>query len=185
MTESGILVEAETVPTPDRVALAKCRARLVDPCRREVICMAPFRIAGGPGVSAEIPHPDPPDPTGATGATGAVWIEVAGEPGQPVLSAQLRHIRRAMRWADSALLAGRRPPGPAGAEWDRLAGQAWERCAQDWAAARDLDRAFLAAERASALGRRVKMGEPPSAWAKDLARRPTLRETPFLAEATA
>jgi hypothetical protein len=138
-----------------------------------VICATPFQVDGGSMASAEISHPVPP---------GGAWVEVAGEPGRPVLSAQLRHIRRAMRWADAALLAARRPPGPAGTEWDRLAGRAWERCAQDWSAARDFDRAFLAAERASALGCTVRMGEPPSSWAKDLARHPALRETPFLAE---
>jgi hypothetical protein len=173
MTESGVRVEAEVLPDADRAALAACRARLVDPVRRAVICTAPFVSAGGSRVSAEIPYRLP---------SGGAWVEVADDPCRPVFSAQLRHIRRAMRWADAALLAGRRPPGPAEADWDRLAGQAWGRCAQDWSAAQDFDRAFLAAERARAAGHAVSTGEPPSAWAKDLAGHPALREVPFLAE---
>jgi hypothetical protein len=173
VTESAVRVEAEVVPGADRRALAGCRARLVDPARRAVICTAPFQEAGGSRVSAELPRPVP---------SAGVWAEVAGEPSRPVCSARLRHIRRAMRWADTALLAGRRPPGRASAEWDRLARRAWERCAEDWSAAEDADRAYLAAERARALGSRVSMAEPPSAWAKDAVRRRPLREAPFLAE---
>jgi hypothetical protein len=177
--ESGLRVDAAVVPTADRVALATCRVRLVDPARRAVIWAAPFQMAGCSMVSAEIPHPVPTD---RSWPTGGAWIEVVGEAGRPVHSAQLRHMRRAMRWADAALLAARTPPGPAETEWDRLAGRAWERCARDWAAARDFDRAFLAADRARALGSGISVAEPPSAWAKDLARRPALWEAPFLAE---
>jgi hypothetical protein len=172
-TQTGLRVAAEVVPEAGRRALAACRARLVDPARRVVIGVAPFHGAGGPRVSAEIPH--------RVRAAGA-WVEVAGEPGLPVFSAQLRRMRRAMRWADAALLAGRRAPSGAAAEWDRLACQAWERCAEDWSAARDADRAYLAAERARALGSGAAKAEPPSAWAKDAARHLPLREAPFLAE---
>lgn len=173
ITQSGIRVEAEVVPGADRGALAICQVRLVDPVRRAVICMAPFREAGGSRVSAELPHPVP---------AGGAWVEVADEPSRPVFSAQLRHMRRAMRWADAALLAGRQPPGRARGEWDQLACRAWERCAEDWSAARDADRAYLAAQRARGFGSGVRMAEPPSAWAKDAVRRPPLREAPFLAE---
>jgi hypothetical protein len=173
ITESGIRVAAEVVPGASRKAMATCRARLVDPARRAVISMAPLRATGGSRVSADIPTQAPP--------SGA-WVEVAREPGLPVFGAQLRRIRRAMRWADAALLAGRRPPGRGAAEWDLLARGAWERCAQDWSAASDADRAYLAAERARALGSEVRVAEPPSVWAKDAARRPPLREAPFLAE---
>jgi|SRR5579875_593403 len=178
-TESGVLVEAELVPGADRAGLEGCRARLVDPARRAVIGMAPF-AADGLRAWAEIPHPPVPP--------GGAWVEVAGEPDRPVLSAQLRHIRRAMRWADAALLAGRQasgPAGPAGPRWERLARETWERCAEDWSAARDANRAYLAAERARVLGSGVSAAEPPSAWAKDLARRLPPREAPFLAETVA
>ena len=172
-TQSGIRVEAEVVPGADREALANCRARLVDPARRAVICAAPFQSAGDSKVCALLPHPVP--------GSGA-WVEVVDEPDRPVFSAQLRYMRRAMRWADAALLAGRRPPGQTRAEWDGLARRAWERCAADWSAARDADRAYLAAEYARALGSGIQMAEPSSVWVKDAVRRPPLWEAPFLAE---
>jgi hypothetical protein len=170
---SGLWVEAEIVSGADLTALARCRVRLVDPARRKVIAMAPFRHTGGSQVVAEIPHGGP---------FGGAWVEMTEGPGRPVFSAQLRHMRRAMRWADAALCAGRRPPGPADAEWDRLAGQAWTRCAEDWLAARDYDRAYLAAGRAAGLGVDIAVARPPSDWAKDLAGRFALQEAPFLAE---
>ncbi len=172
-TESGIRVEAEVVAGADREMLATCRARLVDPVRRAVICMAPFQPAGGSRVFAEFPHP---------AQAAEAWVEVAGTSYRPVRGRQLRYIRRAMRWADAALLAGRRPPGLTRAEWDRLACGAWERCADDWSAAGDADRAYLAAEYARALGSSIQMAEPSSVWAKDAERRPPLWEAPFLAE---
>lgn len=172
-TQSGLRVGAELACGADRVALARCRVRLVDPARRMVIAMAPFREAGGAWVVADIPH---------QGRLDRFWLEVADDPGRPVLSAQLRHMRRAMRWADAALCAGRRPPGLPEAERTRLAGEAWARCSQDWLAARDYDRAYLAAERASRFGVDIEVGAPPSDWAKDLAGRFALPEAPFLAE---
>jgi hypothetical protein len=173
VTESGLRVEAQLLDCADRAALARCWVRLVNPARRTVIAMAPFRDAGGLRVTAEL--------SGHKPCRGA-WVEVADDPGRPVLSAQLRRMRRAMRWADAALCAGRRPPGLTAAEWDRLAGQAWKHCAEDWSAARDYDRAYLAAERAAAFGVDVEVAPPPSQWAKDLAGRCPLGEAPFLAE---
>ena len=90
-------------------------------------------------------------------------------------------IRRAMRWASAALRAGRRPPGPVDAEWIRTEALAWERCAADWSAAGDEDRSYLAARRGARYPD-VPAHDPPSAWAKELAGRPLLREEPFLAE---
>jgi hypothetical protein len=172
-TESGLRVEAQILGCADRAALARSRVRLVAPGRRCVIAMASFHDAGGARVVAEIPHQGP---------FGGAWVEVADAAERPVLSAQLRHVRRAMRWADAALCAGRRPPGQPEAEWDRLAGPAWARCAQDWLAARDYDRAYLAAERAAGFGVDVEVATPPSDWAKDLTGRFALQEAPFLAE---
>jgi hypothetical protein len=170
--ESGILVEAELAPGADRAVLAGCRARLVDPSSRAVVGAAPFRDAGGSRVRADIHHQAP---------SGA-WVEVAGEASHPVISGQLRHIRQAMRWADAALVAGRRPPGPGDAQWPRLAGLAWKRCAEYWYAAQDPDRAYLAAARAATTRPDVAIPAPRSAWAKELAGRPSLEEAPFLAE---
>jgi len=171
--ESGILVETELAPGADRSVLAKCCARLVDPSSRAVLGVAPFRDAGGSQVRADIRHQAPP--------SGA-WVEVVDEASHPVISGQLRHIRRAMRWADAALTARRRLPGPGDAQWARLAGMAWKRCAEDWYAAQDPDRAYLAVALAATTCPEVAVPPPLSAWAKELAGRPSLEEAPFLAE---
>ena len=111
------------------------------------------------------------------------WVEIVDDVNRPVLSAKLRRIRRAMRWADAALSAGRQTFGLADAEWTRLAGVAWGRCAEEWAAAGDQDRAYLAAAREVAMYPGVEIrAEPPSAWAKELVNRPPVKEEPFLAE---
>jgi hypothetical protein len=171
--ESGILVEAELTPGADRAVLAQCRARLVDPSSRAVLGLAPFCDAGDSRVTTEIRYQVPP--------SGA-WVEVVGEASRPVISGQLRHVRRAMRWADAALTAGRRPGGQDYAQWARLAGLAWERCAEDWSAAQDPDRAYLAAARVTPTRPDMVVPPPLSGWAKELAGRPLLEEVPFLAE---
>ena len=168
-----ILVTAELAPGADRRALDGCRARLVDPGHRSVLAAARFRDVGDSRVRAEIHQPVPP---------GRVWVEVVGDENHPVLSEQLRHIRRAMRWADAALTATRRPAGRGAARWARLAAAAWKRCASDWSAAHDADRAYLAAARGAAIGRDGPLPAPPSAWAKELAGRPGSDQAPFLAE---
>jgi hypothetical protein len=172
-TETGFLAGAELLGGADPAALGRCWVRLVDPARRRVIARASFRDAGGARAVAEIVHQGP---------FGGAWVEVVEDPERWVISAQLRYMRRAMRWADTALCAGRRPPGLSKAEWDRVAGRAWERCAKDWSAARDPDRAYLAAERAATFGVDIELVTPPSDWAKDLAGRFALNEAPFLAE---
>ena len=171
--ESGIVVGAKLAPGADRRVLEHCRARLVDPANRRVIGIAPFRDLGDSQVQAEIQGQVPP---------GATWVEVIDDETRPVSSTQLHHIRRAMRWADAALGAGRQASGLADAEWVRLAATAWGRCAEDWSAARDPDRAYLAAVRRAAIRPGTVISEEPSAWAKELAGRPLLAEEPFLAE---
>jgi hypothetical protein len=169
----GILVEARLVPDADRRMLAHCRARLVDLESRSVIGTAPFRSLGGLRVRAEIKGRVPP---------GSAWVEIVDDETRPPASAQLHHIRRAMRWAETALSAGRQVFGLADAEWVRLAADAWGHCAEDWSVARDPDRAYLAAVRRAAICPGAVIPEEPSAWAKEVAGRPLLVEEPFLAE---
>jgi hypothetical protein len=171
---SRLIVEATLAPGADPRALAACRARLVDPASRSVLATASFRELGDSRVRAEIRKRRPPH---------EAWVEIVDDVNRPVLSAKLRHIRRAMRWADAALSAGRQTFGLADAEWTRLAAVAWGRCAEEWAAAGDQDRAYLAAAREVAMYPGVEIrAEPPSAWAKELVNRPPVKEEPFLAE---
>lgn len=169
----GILVEARLVPGADRRVLAHCRVRLVDLESRSVIGAAPFRSLGGLRVRADIQGRVPP---------GSAWVEIVDDETRPVPSARLHHIRRAMRWAETALSAGRQVFGLADAEWVRLAADAWGHCAEDWSIARDPDRAYLAAVRRAAICPGAAIPEEPSAWAKEVAGRPLLVEEPFLAE---
>jgi hypothetical protein len=171
--DRGIAVEADLVPGADRRLLRNCRVRLVDPANRKVIGSVPFRGLGDSRVTAELHGPIPEH---------EAWVEVVDYESRPVLSGELRHMRRAMRWADAALRAGRRSPGPVDAERARAAALAWESCARDWAAAGDQDRACLATIRRAAASPGTPVPEPPSAWAKELAGRASLTEAPFLAE---
>ena len=109
-------------------------------------------------------------------------MEVVDDADRPVSSSKLHHIRRAMRWAQTALSATRQVSGLADAEWVMLAAHAWGRCADDWSAACDEDRAYLAAVRQAALCPGVTPPESSSTWAKEVAGRPLFREEPFLAE---
>jgi hypothetical protein len=171
--KDGIQVEARLVPGADRRVLAHCRARLVDPASRSVIGAAPFHKRRGLQVWAEIRERVP---------ESSAWVEVVDDATRPVSSSQLHHVRRAMRWAQAALCAGRQVSGLADAQWVRLAADAWGRCAEDWSAARDPDRAYLAAVRRAAICPGVATPVEPSAWAKEVAGRPLLVEEPFLAE---
>jgi hypothetical protein len=171
---SRLVVEARLAPGADHRALATCSARLIDPVSRSVIGMASFQDLGDSRVRAEIPERrSPPE----------AWVEIVGDQTRPVLSGKLRHIRRAMRWADAALSAGRQTFGLADAEWTRLAAVAWGRCAEEWAKAGDPDRSYLAAVREAAMYPGVTArAEPRSPWAKELAGQPIVVEEPFLAE---
>lgn len=172
--QGGVLVEARLVPHVDSAKLARCRARLVDPENRKVIASAAFEGLGDRWVQARISEPVPPG--------GSIWVEVVDEEDRPVSSRQLRHIRRAMGWAQAALSANRQVHDLADAEWVTLAAEAWGRCADDWSAAGDQDRAYLAARRRAALRPGTATPQEPSAWAKEVAGRPMLVEEPYLAE---
>ena len=171
---SRLDVEARLVPGADRRALATCRARLVDPVSRRVLGVAGFRDLGDSRVRAEIRRRRPAQ---------EAWVEIVDDAGRPVFSSKLHHMRRAMRWADAALAAGRQTFGLADAGWTRLAALAWGRSAAEWAAADDHDRAYLATAHQAAVcpGPGTPAGSP-SGWAKELASRPPLVEEPFLAE---
>jgi hypothetical protein len=171
---SRLIVEARLAPGADPRALARCRARLVDPASRSDLASASFRDLGDSQARAEIRTRRP---------LHEAWVEIVDDESRPVISAKLRRMRRGMRWADTALSAGRQTFRLADAEWTRLVAVAWGRCAEEWAAAGDRDRAYLAAalEVARYPGVEVR-SEPPSPWAKELASRPPLAEGPFLAE---
>ncbi len=159
---SRLDVEARLAPGADRRALATCRARLVDPADRRVLGVAAFHDLGDSLVRAEIRKRRP---------SREAWVEVVADADRPVFSSKLHHIRRAMRWADAALGAGRQRFGLADAGWTRLDAAAWGRAAEEWAAAGDHDRAYLAAAHQAAVypgGMNIPM-EPPSGWAKELA----------------
>jgi hypothetical protein len=171
---SRLVVEATLASSADRRALTACRARLVDPANRTVLGMASFRDMGESRVRAEIRKRRP---------SHEAWVEIVDDESRPVHSGKLRHIRRAMRWADTALSAGRQTFRLADAEWIKVAAVAWGRCAEEWAAAGDRDRAYLAAAREAAMYPGVEArSEPRSPWAKELASRPLVTEQPFLAE---
>jgi hypothetical protein len=181
---ASLVVELQLVPGADRKALRDCRVRVVVPASRTVAAAAPLRETDTCLVCAELPSPAP--------GTEA-WVEVVDDEDRPVLSGRLHRIRRAMRWADAALGATRRPAWLDDGQQASLATQAWERCAQDWAAAGDADRAYLAAVRRNHLSPMfsapvlapAEVGdgtEPVSDWAKQVADRPPLAEPPFLAE---
>jgi hypothetical protein len=167
-------VEARLAPGADRRALATCRARLVDPADRRVLSVASFHDLGDSRVRAEIRKRRPPR---------EAWVEIVADAGRPVFSSKLHHMRRAMRWADAALAAGRQRYGLADAEWTKAAAVAWGRAVEEWTAAGDRDRAYLAATRQAAVYSGTETpADPPSGWAKELGRRPPLVEEPFLAE---
>ena len=171
---SRLGVEARLAPGADRRALAACRARLVDPVDRRVLGVASFRDLGDSRVRAEIRRRRPAQ---------EAWVEIVDDAARPVFSSKLHHIRRAMRWADAALGAGRQRFGLADAGWTRLSGEAWSRSAEEWTAAGDHDRAYLAADHRAAVYPGLDVhAEAPSGWAKELASRPALVEEPFLAE---
>jgi hypothetical protein len=172
--QDRILVDARLAPNADPGRLAHCRARLVNPGNREVIATAPFESLDDSRVRAEIRKRVAPGES--------TWVEVVGNATRPVYSRQLHHTRRAMRWAQAALSASRQVCGLADAEWVKLAAHAWGRCAEDWSAGDDEDRAYLATVRRAALRPSVTPPEAPSTWAKEIAGRPFFAEEPFLAE---
>jgi hypothetical protein len=181
---ANIVVELQLVPGADRQELRGCQARVVVPASRTVAASAPLHEVAESFVRAELPRPE---------TDAEVWVEVVDDQNRPVLSGRLHRIRRAMRWADAALSAARQPAWLSDVEQASLATQAWERCAQDWSAAGDADRAYLAAARRNLLSPvftapvladvgAAGQAEAVSDWARQVADRPPLTEPAFLAE---
>ena len=177
-----VIVEAVLAPRPDRGALRCCRARLVDPLARRVLASAPF-TAHGSRARAQLASPFP------IAQLSGTWVEVVDDEHRVVHSERLHRIRRALRWADAALRAERRPSGleslTAGQDWMSLAAAAWERCRLDWQATGDTDHAYLAARRFATVapGDGIPVPPPASSWVAEVAERPPLSEPAFLAEA--
>jgi len=147
--EGTVIVEATLAAGADNADADRCLVRLVDPAVRRVLAQSDCRVTGS-RLHAELRLPWPLD------ELDEAWIEVVEGMGRPVRSAQARLIRRALRWADTALRADRAPAGLApqasAADWAALAALAREQCRQDWAAAGDSGRAsaqLTPADRAS------------------------------------
>jgi len=186
------LIAVEAVMRADAApeALAGCRARLVDASIRRVLATAAFRLGAPLGADAALrAWAELPAPAGlrALIGSGAAWVEVVGDKRRPVHGTRLRRMRRALRWADTALRAESRPSGLApelsDEQWTRLAGLAWDRCRADWEAAGDPGRAALAAARGTAL--RGALGGAPRSGASLgglLGGAAVRRARPFLAE---
>jgi hypothetical protein len=177
-----VVVEALRAPEARDDTVSRCRVRLVDPAARRVLGVAAFRAQEAAAwVRAEICPPFPAD------ELSEAWVEVVDDEHRPVQGMRLRRMRRALRWADTALRSEQCPRGLAPqfatADWSALAFRAWERCRADWQAAGDTDRAFLCAVRLAVAGSQAHRPEAPSRWAAELADRPRLRERAFLAEA--
>ena len=144
-----VTVQALLAPGAAYEAASRCLVRLVDPVRRHVLAQAAFTAAedcGGPArVTAKLDLGHPLD------EGQDAWIEVVQDKRWPVRSAKGHRIRRALRWADTALRAERAPAGLAAhstpKDWAALAAAAWDHCRRDWEAAADPCNAALAAER--------------------------------------
>ena len=164
--EGRIVVEAVLDPGAERDAVNLCWARLVDPVVRRILAEASF-VPVDFRARAELVLPFPLD------ELQEPWIDVVHDRLRPVRSVKGHQIRRALRWADSALRAERCPEGVAPQstreDWAALAVIAWERCRRDWDAAGDADRAFLAAWRLAASDPAGSISEAPSATAAELA----------------
>jgi hypothetical protein len=153
-----VAVEAVLAPGADCGALGRCLARLVDPAVRRVLAQAAFTKAAPDRVRAELQLQFPLNELPES------WIEVVQDKLWPVRSAKGHRIRRALRWADTALRAERAPAGLAPQstheDWGALAAAAWEWCRRDWEAVGDADRAALAARRQAAVGPRTCAPQP-------------------------
>jgi hypothetical protein len=175
----GIVIEARLASGADCGALREYRIRLADPEIRRILAQTSFTEARA-RVWAEL------RPTFPLDEVPESWIEVVRAEKCPVSSLKSHRIRRALRWADAALRAERKPAGldPAAAaeDWLTLAAAAWERCRLDWAAVGDTDRAYLALIRRAAL-RGTRVPPAPSETAARIARRVPLASPDYQAEA--
>ncbi|HEX3490155.1 MAG TPA: hypothetical protein VHU92_12450 [Streptosporangiaceae bacterium] len=132
-----LIVEGRLGPGADREALSRCRVRLVDPEDRRIIAQAPM-TPDGLKAHARLP-------VGGRSELSRAWLEVMADADAPVHGTTVRTVRLALRWADAALRAGRRPrglaPGLGDDRWARLAGESWEQCRGYWESAGDHEHA--------------------------------------------
>jgi hypothetical protein len=140
LDDAGVLVvEGRLGPSADLEALSRCRVRLVDPEDRRIIAQAPL-TPDGLRVRACLPA------RGRRPELSRAWLEVVAADDAPVRGMTLRTVRLALRWADAALRAERRPhglaPGLGQDRWARLADQSWEQCRHFWESAGDHERAL-------------------------------------------
>jgi hypothetical protein len=174
-----VTAAALLAPGADRDVLSGYRVRLVDPSIRRIVAQAGFSVTRS-RACAELRPKSPLDELPES------WVEVGPATPWPVLSAKVRRIRRALRWADAALRAERSPaalaPASASKDWAALAAAAWERCFYDWAAAGDADRAYLAARRQAAIEPGTCVPRPPSAAITEMADQVPIDGPAYLAE---
>lgn len=141
-----VRVKVRLDPGADDRALRPCRARLVDPAARRVVAVAPV-IREGSMAAANLQIPDGLD------GLGDIWIEIVADEERPVRGGTLREMRQALRWADSALRAQRRPRGLApqvsNEGWGAMSAAGWETCGRYWEFAGDGERAAQAASNAA------------------------------------
>jgi hypothetical protein len=139
--------------------VSRCLARLVDPAARRVLVQAAFTRAEDSRATAELELSRP------LNEVQDGWIEVVADQHWPVRSAKGHRIRRALRWADTALRAERAPAGlaphSAPKDWAALAAAAWEHCGRDWEAVGDGCKAALAIQRQAALDAKPCAPPPP------------------------
>lgn len=133
-----LVVEGRLGPGADLEALSRCRVRLVDPEDRRIISQAPL-TADGLKARACLPV------RGSRPELSRTWLEVVAADDAPVRGTTLRTVRLALRWADTALRAERRPHGLArdlsDDGWTRLADRGWEQCRLHWESAGNPERA--------------------------------------------
>ena len=144
-----VVIQALLVSDAVCETVSRSLARLVDPAARRVLAQAAFTRAEDSRATAELELSRP------LNEVQDGWIEVVADQHWPVRSAKGHRIRRALRWADTALRAERAPAGlaphSAPKDWAALAAAAWEHCGRDWEAAGDGCKAVLATQRQAAL----------------------------------
>jgi hypothetical protein len=177
---SMLQVEVRLVPGADMAALEECRVRLVDPAVKRILAVAPLARSGDRArATLQVPFP--------LSELKETWLEVVDDERRPVRSGALRRLHRALRWADLALRAARRPaglaPGFGAQDWAATALTGWEHARRNWEFIGDAERAYLAAAHAGVVLPRPRPHRTPSAWAAELAGLPAASENGYLAEA--
>jgi len=176
-----LLVTAGLDRRARKSVVESCWARLVDPETKTVLDAAPFYLD----------RTDQGRPTAATARLRIndadidfhrTALEVVADRDRPVQSRALRHARRALRLANAALRAERRPhalhPGWDETGWSQHARNLWMRAGEQWSAADDTARAALAFARGAGLTLPPDLPQ----WAHALGTRAPTPQAPFLAE---